>query len=131
MEEKLCAPHFRCVLKCVLDVTCLEMDVYVALLKNGEMDVNNIVKAVKKDKSNVYKSLQNLMKKGLISRKYRILRTGGYKYLYSPIPFDDVKQEMHDKIEKWLSEVGETLEEFDKIANEIELVNMLDGKNSN
>jgi predicted transcriptional regulator len=53
-------PHFRCLLKCALNITCLEMEVYVTLLRNPNLCAEEIADKIKRDKSAVNKALQNL-----------------------------------------------------------------------
>lgn len=116
MELK-CDEHLKCILKCAFDVTCFEMEIYTTLLKKNPMTVEDLSEILKKDKSTVYKSLQRLLEKGLIERDYRILRSGGYRYLYKPIPFEDFKVKMTKALEqltKSLTEFIQLVEKLDK-----------------
>lgn len=116
MEFK-CDEHLKCTLKCAFDITCFDMEVYIALLKKSPITVEDLAELLGKDKSTVYKSLQKLLEKGLVERDYRILRSGGYKYLYKPIPFEEFKLKMMKAIEGWaksLTEFIHSAESFDK-----------------
>jgi len=116
MEVK-CDEHIRCILKCAFDVSCFEMEVYLALLKKNPATVDELAEVLEKDKSTVYKSLQKLLEKGLVVRDYRILRSGGYKYLYRPVQFEDFKVKMMKAIEQWaksLTEFLHSIESFEK-----------------
>ena len=103
-----CENHLRCVIKCALDLNCFDMDVYSELLKKGQATVDELAETFKKDKSTVYKSLQNLLEKGIVTREYRILRSGGYKYIYKPAPFEKFKETVSRSINQWVK----TLEAF-------------------
>lgn len=103
-----CESHLRCVIKCALDLNCFDMDVYSELLKRGQATVDELAETLKKDKSTVYKSLQNLLEKGIVTREYRILRSGGYKYIYKPVPFEKFKEVISRSINQWIK----TLENF-------------------
>ncbi len=116
MEFK-CDEHLRCTLKCAFDITCFDMEVYTSLLKKNPMAVEDLAEMLGKDKSTVYKSLQKLLEKGLVERDYRILRSGGYRYLYKPIPFEEFKRKMMKAIEGWakaLTEFIHSAENFEK-----------------
>ncbi len=67
--EATCSPDLKCVLKCALNISCLEMDVYLILLKNPGLDVETIARELEKDESTVYKALRNLMERGLVKRE--------------------------------------------------------------
>ncbi len=113
--EGKCGQHLKCTLKCALDMSCFEMDVYVELLKRSPISVDDLAEVLGKDKSTVYKALQNLLEKGFVKREYRILRGGGYKYLYKPVPFEEFRKEMMKSIDSWVKELVNFLDELEEI----------------
>lgn len=117
MEIK-CDEHLKCTLKCAFDITCFDVEVYSTLLKRGTATVEDIADTLHKDKSTVYKSLQKLLEKGLVERDYRILRSGGYRYLYKPVPFDEFKSKMVKAIENWAKSLTEFIHSIDKFEKE-------------
>ncbi len=114
MEFK-CEDHLRCSLKCALDISCLDFEIYLTLLKRNPATIEEISEIVGKDKSTVYKSLQRLLEKGLIERDYRILRGGGYRYLYRPLPFQEFKKLMVRSLENWAKNLMDSLREIEEI----------------
>lgn len=94
-----------CLLACVLGLNCSEAEVYHFLLNRGSADVDEIARAVGKDATTVYRALQSLSKKGLVVREYRILKSGGYKYLYKPLPIKDLEKLVFEKVEEILNEL--------------------------
>lgn len=114
MEFK-CEEHLRCTLKCALDISCLDFEVYLALLNKNPATIEEISDYVKRDKSTVYKSIQRLLERGLIERDYRILRSGGYRYLYKPIPFPEFKKIMIKSLETWGKKLMESLASIEKM----------------
>ncbi len=118
-----CDPNIKCVLKCALDISCLEMDVYLLLLKNPGSDVETLAELLNKDESTIYKALRNLMEKNLVKRDYRILRGGGYKYLYYPVQFEEFKRIAKRALEEWFKNFDEMMRSFEDLDKE-ELVNV-------
>jgi len=110
MNSTSCKPHIKCIVKCALDTTCLEMNIYLELLKNPGSDVETLAKRLEKDNNTVYKALKSLMEKGLVEREYRILRNGGYKHLYKPLEFDEFKKIAMERLKKWVADVVTILE---------------------
>jgi len=104
-----CSPS-SCLLACVLGLNCSEAEVYLALLDKSFADVDEIAKTVGKDKTTVYRALQSLTEKGLVAKEYRILRSGGYKYIYKPIPIDDLKDIVMNRVELLLKELASKME---------------------
>jgi len=119
-----CESHLKCTLKCAFNISCFEMEVYASLLKRPLVSVEELSEILQKDRSTVYKALQNLLDKGLVEREYRILRGGGYKYLYKPIPFEKFREEMIKNINEWARRLIDFLDEFEKMNKE-EIVQML------
>lgn len=113
-----CEEHLRCVLKCALDISCSDFEVYIALLNKNPATIEEISESLSRDKSTVYKSLQKLLEKGLIERDYRILRSGGYRYLYKPVPFQDFKVIVMRSLETWEKRMKETLTTLEKMERE-------------
>ena len=114
---EVCKPHFRCLLKCALNITCLEMEVYVTLLRNPNLCAGEIADKIKRDKSAVNKALQNLLKRGLVVREFRILKNGGYKYVYKPKPFENLKEMILESVERLVKDISKTLKEIEEMSN--------------
>ncbi|WP_202319451.1 helix-turn-helix domain-containing protein [Archaeoglobus neptunius] len=113
-----CSPDLKCVLKCALDISCLDMDIYLLLLKNPGYDVETLAEELGKDESTVYKSLRNLMDKGLVKREYRILKGGGYKYLYFPTNFEEFKRIARRSVEEWLKSFEKMIDELEELEKD-------------
>ncbi len=106
-------PTFKHILKCVLKLTPSEIEVYLSLHKNPHLGVDELADIIGKDRSGVYRSLQSLMDKGLVRREYRILKHGGYKYLYTPVSLEELKEKLKVELEDWFNKLNEVVEEFD------------------
>ncbi|MEM0215621.1 MAG: helix-turn-helix domain-containing protein [Archaeoglobaceae archaeon] len=113
-----CEDHLRCMLKCALDISCSDFEVYITLLNKNPATIEEISESLNRDKSTVYKSLQKLLEKGLIERDYRILRSGGYRYLYKPVPFQNFKEIMIRSLETWEKRLKDTITALEKMEQE-------------
>lgn len=51
-------------------------------LRLRPLTVESLPNILGKDRSTIYKSLKKLMDMGLVKRDVRILRSGGYKYIF-------------------------------------------------
>ncbi len=105
-------PDFEHIVKCVLRLTISELEVYLALIENPGIGVDELSEIMGKDRSGVYRSLQTLLEKGLVKREYRILKHGGYKYIYNPIDLEILKSILREELEKWFKKLNEVVEKF-------------------
>ncbi|RLI83160.1 TrmB family transcriptional regulator [Archaeoglobales archaeon] len=105
-------PDFEHIVKCVLKLTISELEVYLALIDNPGVGVDELSEIMGKDRSGVYRSLQTLLEKGLVRREYRILKHGGYKYIYNPIDVEILKSILREELEKWFRKLNEVVEKF-------------------
>ena len=110
MEEE---PTFSQILKCVFGITPSEVEVYLALFRHPESGVDEIADLIHKDRSGVYRSLQSLLEKGLVERDYRILKQGGYKYLYQPVPLEELKEKLKKELRLWFEKLNEIVDGFE------------------
>ncbi len=52
------------------------------------------------------------MLSGLVEREYRLLRSGGYIYLYHTLPPESMKKIARLKLKHWYETIGRIIEEF-------------------
>lgn len=101
---------FRQILKCVLKLTASEIDIYLTLQKHPGISVSATSEFIGRDKSGVYRTLQSLTEKGLVERKYRILRNGGYRYLYYPVPLEELKAKLMEELGEWYQRLNDMVD---------------------
>ena len=98
------------ILKCVLKLSASEIDVYLALQKHPGIGVTDLSDYIGRDKSGVYRTLQTLAEKGLVERKYRILRSGGYRYIYYSVPLEELRSRLLKELEEWYQKLNEMVD---------------------
>ena len=98
---------------CVFGIKPLDVAVYLTLLKNGPSRVSTVARMLNRDRSTIQRSMQNLIKAGLVRRKQVNLRKGGYFYKYEAIPFSEVRSKILEIIEEWRNEIKRWIEAMD------------------
>ncbi|VVB84403.1 Sugar-specific transcriptional regulator TrmB [uncultured archaeon] len=116
VEELMMAPEpkFNDVMRCVFKIKDYEIEVYFYILDHCESTITEIAEFLKKDRSSIQRSLQTLMDKGMIKRKFRVLGLGGFTYIYTATPLDETKKIMEKELQVWYNMMGKLVMKFEK-----------------
>ncbi|MFB6222720.1 MAG: helix-turn-helix domain-containing protein [Haloarcula sp.] len=111
-------PDFSDVMACVFGVQEHEVRTYRALIDIPGSTVEELAAELGRDRSNVNRSLATLRKKGLATRKRRLLDGGGHVYQYTATPLSEARELMHDTLDEWTAAVHARIDEFDATTDE-------------
>ncbi|MFQ6119343.1 MAG: helix-turn-helix domain-containing protein [Methanosarcinales archaeon] len=116
IEELMMAetPNFNDVMRCVFNIKENDIELYFLLLDHPDSTVKDLANIVGKERSGVHRSLKILRKKGLIKRAFRIIRKGGFTYIYNAIPLENAKKLMQNELKIWYTMMNELVEKFEK-----------------
>ena len=107
------SPSFGHVLSCVFGIRYHESRTYLKLIEYPGSTVAELADVLDRDRSNVNRSLSTLRDKGLVTRRRRLLDSGGYVYQYTAIPLPEAKAMLHEALDEWVAGVHEAIEAFD------------------
>lgn len=105
-------PGFADVMACAFDIQRHETRTYRVLLDDPESTVAELAGKLKRDRSNVNRSLSTLREKGLAERGRRLLDGGGHVYQYTATPLPEAKELMHETLDEWTTSVHSRIDEF-------------------
>ncbi len=108
------APKFNDVMRCVFKIKDYEIEVYFYLLDHPGSAIAEVSESLKKDRSSIQRSLQTLMDKGMIERKFRVLGAGGFTYIYNAVPIEETKLIMNRELNVWYQMMGQLVTSFEK-----------------
>ncbi|SNQ59461.1 helix-turn-helix domain-containing protein [Candidatus Methanoperedens nitratireducens] len=116
VEELMMAsePKFNGVMRCVFKIKDYEIEVYFYLLDHAGSTIMEISDFLNKDRSSIQRSLQTLMDKGMINRKFRVLGVGGFAYIYIATPIDETKKIMERELQVWYNMMSKLVMKFEK-----------------
>ena len=83
---------------------------YLALQRHPRTGVNELARITGKNVSGLNRILKSLMNKGLVKRECRILKRGGCKYSYYPIPLQKILIDVRETIRSWILELDTMVE---------------------
>ena len=101
------------VIQCIFELNNLDIKVYKTLKQTGVTRADELAKKLKKDRSNVYRSLQKLTCCKLCTKEQRNIENGGYYHIYRSYDTTKIKKELEDKIDNWHNKMKNTLKELE------------------
>ena len=87
---------------------------YIAVVENPNSKVNAIAEILDRHRRYVGKSLRTLYESGLVERKKITFDTGGYGYVYRPMPPETICSLFYDKLQEWMVDAQSELRKVDR-----------------
>jgi len=103
------------VLACFYNLNQLEVECYKKLVKVGASSPQVIAEHVVRERSTVYRALNNLVSVGLVTKNTELLKEGGYFHNYSAKSPKKVREELERSIDDWTSRMKQALEDLSSI----------------
>lgn len=101
------------VIQCIFELNKLDIKIYKKLKEIGETRADELAKKLKKDRSNVYRSLQKLACCRLCIKEQRNIENGGYYHIYRLSNTTKIKKELEEQIDTWHKKMKNTLTELE------------------
>ena len=98
------------VIQCIFELNNLDIKVYRTLKEAGEARADELAKKLKKDRSNIYRSLQRLTCCRLCIKEKRNIKSGGYYHIYNCANNSKIRTELDEQIDSWHKKMKNTLE---------------------
>jgi predicted transcriptional regulator len=100
-------------LGCLHGLKDLDRECYRVLAEADEpLTVDEIADRVERERSTGYRSIQRLLKTGLVSKEQVNYDQGGYYHVYYPTDPDDVAEDMQRLLNDWYAQIGQLIQEF-------------------
>ncbi len=108
--------NFRCedIAQCILGLKDIDIDTYKTLASKGAMTAEQLGEMLNRERSTAYRSLQNLIRCGLVHRETRIISSGGYYYEYIALDPWRMKEMMQGNIDQWYNKMKKLVANIDK-----------------
>lgn len=109
-------PEFDDIMRCVFGIQGREVRTYLALVDRPGSTVEELSTALDRDRSNINRSLAQLLELDLAERERRLLDSGGYVYQYTAVDLSKTKERLHAALDTWVDQVHDII---DKFGNEV------------
>ena len=108
------SPELPLLLRDVFGISRTGLDVCICLMEDGESTVSDIAEVMDLDRSTVARQVNQLVDIGILDKNQRLLRDGGYVYVYTPMPVETVRRRLMIGLYSWLSEAAQLVEEINQ-----------------
>ncbi len=112
VQGTVATPSLQEVLRVVFDIGVGERETYVALAARECGSAGDLAEDLDRDRSNVNRYLNSLFKKGLVTRRRRILQSGGHVYQYSARPPEEVRGLLRAGLQEWTGTAGDHIDDL-------------------
>ncbi|MFB6177150.1 MAG: MarR family transcriptional regulator [Halobaculum sp.] len=102
-------PSFERVLATLFDLGERDVETLEAIQAESGVTTESIADAVGRDRSNVSRSIARLRELGLVTRRRRIISSGGYFYEHYARSGEDVERVLTEAVHRWADEAADTL----------------------
>ena len=99
--------------QCIMNLGDLEMAILKSIMRRGALKSDELAKEHKRDRSIIHRSLQKLMSCGLVFREKRSIPQGGYYFIYSSIPKEQVRGKMMECVDNMYKNMKRLVEDFE------------------
>lgn len=103
-------PELPELLRNVFGISETGLNVCLCLMEENEATAANIAERLDIDRSTVGRQLNHLTDIGLLDKRQRLLESGGYVHVYSPVPVEKVRKRLTVGLYAWMDEALELVE---------------------
>ena len=100
----------------VYDLSPPELDILFMLIsreKEEPMTLDEIAKAMDRDRSTTFRSLQKLVSLGLLVKETKTIKDGGYFHVYSAVDRETFKRETERRVKELQKSLDRLLKKFE------------------
>lgn len=98
------------IIKTLYGLTQSELEILTCVHNIKESDIKAIQKIIPKDHSTISRALQKLISTGLVKKQKVILHQGGYKYRYTPLSIEEMKNKFLASLEEIMQRMKEAVQ---------------------
>lgn len=113
--QKLLQPGTTCddLLSCMFDLNRAEGGLYLLLVREGGLKLDELAKLAQRERSTVYRCLAKLVSLGLVDKESETLPGGGYYHIYTALSPQHLQEVVKNRLKEFSLRMDELLEDFD------------------
>jgi len=100
------------IVMCSFGINETDYAVLLYLFGHDNKTINDIAKALGKERSTIQKSINKLFGKNLIERRQKNISKGGYKFIYSAKDKESIKEKISSVLDSWVLNVKKEIKRW-------------------
>jgi predicted transcriptional regulator len=105
-------------LSCLYNLKPIDLQIFLQVAKNQWSTLDQIADAVQRDRSSTHRCLAKLQSAGLIHKRSRGLKGGGYFHLYSIVDLEKIKEDARQRVKEITNSLEVLIEKFESELTE-------------
>lgn len=100
-------------LSCLYNLKPIDLEVFFELARREYATLDQISKAVDRDRSSTHRCLSKLVSVGLAHKQAKTIKSGGYYHMYSLADSTTIKEQARQKVKEITKSLEDLVESFD------------------
>jgi predicted transcriptional regulator len=100
-------------LTCLYNLKPTDLEVLMVVAKNEDYTLDQIAKIVQKDRSSVHRCLSKLVTAGLVQKKAKTLKGGGYYHTYAIQDPEIIKKHAQNRVQEIIESLQSLIDGFE------------------
>lgn len=105
----------------MLGLKSLDIEAYQILLIHGPLTTDKLGKILNREISTAYRSLQNLVMRGIVYKETKYIESEGHYFKYTAIEPKELNQIVKKNVDEWYYQMNELAEKLDDKENSLVL----------
>jgi predicted transcriptional regulator len=100
-------------LSCLYNLKPNDLEVFLEVAKKDSATLDQVAESVQRDRSSTHRCLSKLVSAGLLHKKSRTLKSGGYYHVYSVVEPSKIKEQARQKVKEITDSLEDLIDNFE------------------
>ena len=101
-------------LSCLFNLKNIDLDIFYFIAQKKQATLTEISKAINRDRSSAHRCLSKLLSAGLLQRRTKAIKEGGYYHEYSIVELSLIKNQTKNLVESICNSLRALLDRFEE-----------------
>ena len=101
-------------LSCLFNLKNIDLEILYIIAQKKQASLTEIAEAINRDRSSAHRCLSKLLSAGLLQRRTKAIKEGGYYHEYSIVELSLIKKQTKDLVESICKSLRTLLERFEE-----------------
>ena len=101
-------------LGCLFNLKNIDLDILYIIAQKKQATLTEISEAINRDRSSAHRCLSKLLSTGLLQRRTKTLKEGGYYHEYNVVELSSIKKQTKDIVDSICNSLKTLLDRFEE-----------------